>query len=78
MLCAATLGVVVFVKVILIDQKSPVMAFVVALTIFGFRYAVYLDGDIRTQCRGDLPGGSGGIGDTDQNWLTRCPWSFIS
>ena len=34
MLCAATLGVVVFVKVILIDQKSPVMAFVVALTIF--------------------------------------------
>ncbi len=34
MLCAATLGVVVFVKVILIDQKSSVMAFVVALTIF--------------------------------------------
>lgn len=33
-LCAATLGVVVFFKVILIDQKSILMAFVVALTIF--------------------------------------------
>ena len=33
-LCAATLGVVVFFKVIIIDQKSILMAFVVALTIF--------------------------------------------
>ena len=34
MLCAATLGIVVFFKVIIIDQKSILMAFVVALTIF--------------------------------------------
>ena len=33
-LCAVTLGVVVFGKVILVDRKTPTVALVVALTIF--------------------------------------------
>ncbi len=34
LLCALTLGVLVFVKVIFLDQKGPVVALVVALSIF--------------------------------------------